>query len=457
MVPAKRARQAPGSAFVCLSTLTACCAVAVAAAPVAGSTVSAPMRSSAGQQALVSGDAFGTSLRVGKTLKSGRSARVAIGAGGACSTGQELPIHRQDLVASAKVPELESKTGVIETEADAFEAAGVTTGRTHATVHDASLLDGLITAETIEAVSETTYDGSSFGTSADGSTFVHLRVGEQEFEGEVPANTRIDLPGIGFVVLNEQLRSEDARSAGLEVNMLHVKVTEENIFGYPVGSNLLVAHAASKIALKRIQRVPGLLDGRAYGTLAKGRAAGPPEVRFDSGPTAPVAVPCRGTDGEIRTNFVADVKVPADAGVLRASEITTTAQGDILDSSAYAETTATIERANVLDGLIGARVIRAVARAELDGGDVSLSDAGSSFAELSVEGHPELGADVAPNTRVELAGLGTLWLHRVIRKPQSIEVRMIELHVRVADNDLGLKVGTTVHVGVASASVHPSR
>lgn len=275
MVLSNLARRAPGRASVrLLLALTVCAAAVVALAPIAGSTDTIRAASSAEQQPFASGEAFGTSVRIGRTLKSGKSARVAIGAGGSCSTGQELPIHREDFVGSVEVPELEITTGVIETSADAFQAAGVTTARTHATVHDASLLGGLITAREIEGVSETAYDGSSFATSAAGSTFVRLRVAGQRIDPEVPPNTRIDLAGIGFVVLNEQIRTEDERSASLEVNMVHVKVTEENPLGYPVGSNILIAHAESKVALRRLDPVPGLLDGRAYGTLAKGRVEG---------------------------------------------------------------------------------------------------------------------------------------------------------------------------------------
>lgn len=36
-------------------------------------------------------------------------------------------------------------------------------------------------------------------------------------------NTRINLPGVGYVVLNEQLRSGDGwSSSGIAVNMIHV-------------------------------------------------------------------------------------------------------------------------------------------------------------------------------------------------------------------------------------------
>ena len=108
----------------------------------------------------------------------------------------------------------------------------------------------------------------------------------------------------------------------------------------------------------------------------------------------------------------------------------------------------------MLSTLVQATAVKADAHASSSGGSPSFSDAGSSFGTLAVSGHPEVGVDVPPNTQVAIAGLGTLWLHRVIQGSNAIEVRMIELEVTVSGNALGLAVGTDVRVAVASASVH---
>src|SRR2546428_124149 len=42
-------------------------------------------------------------------------------------------------------------------------------------------------------------------------------------DGAIAPNTRMDLPGVGYVVLNEQLPTGDGvRSSGLTVNLIHV-------------------------------------------------------------------------------------------------------------------------------------------------------------------------------------------------------------------------------------------
>jgi hypothetical protein len=72
---------------------------------------------------------------------------------------------------------------------------------------------------------------------------------------------------------------------------------------------------------------------------------------------------------------------------------------------------------------------------------------------LSVRGFPEIGDDVPPNTMLILPGLGKLFLRREISRPNSIEIRMIQLIVTQA-NDLGLPPGTDIRVAVAHASAH---
>jgi len=234
--------------------------------------------------------------------------------------------------------------------------------------------------------------------------------------------------------------------------MIHVRVTQQNQLGYPLGTDIIVAHVSS--AIQQHEPVIATVDGHAYGTSAKGKVIAPVVIRLRSGQSAPISVPCLGTGGETRSNFIASVKAPSDGSVLNATAIRTTARGTVGPSSATAETTATADAATVLSTLVQATAVTADAEASSSGGSPSFSDAGSSYGSLSVAGHPDIGVDVPPNTQVTIAGLGTLWLHRVIQDSNSIEVRMIELEVTVPGNPLGLEVGTDVRVAVASASVH---
>ncbi len=100
-----------------------------------------------------------------------------------------------------------------------------------------------------------------------------------------------------------------------------------------------------------------------------------------------------------------------------------------------------------------ASLVKADAHASKINGNLSFSDTGSTFVGLSVKGFPEINDNVPPNTRLSIAGLGTLWLHRVLHTSNSIEVRMIELIV-TESNTIGIPIGTDIQVAVAEASVH---
>src|SRR3989454_120962 len=89
-----------------------------------------------------------------------------------------------------------------------------------------NILNGLITADAVIAnvMSSAAQDGAF--SNADGSTFTNLAIaGVGSLSGRSPLapNTNISLPGVGYVVLNEQIPSGDGvTSSGLTVNMIHV-------------------------------------------------------------------------------------------------------------------------------------------------------------------------------------------------------------------------------------------
>ena len=65
-----------------------------------------------------------------------------------------------------------------------------------------------------------------------------------------------------------------------------------------------------------------------------------------------------------------------------------------------------------------------------------------------------IASTVAPNTQIPLPGIGTLWLHRVFRNPNNIDIRMIEVVVQ-QDNPFGLTPGSKLQLAVAIAVAAP--
>jgi hypothetical protein len=111
-------------------------------------------------------------------------------------------------------------TSITTGQADGTVVSATTT----AEAADVNLLGGLITARTAVAVATSYVNGGGAASEATGSTLLGLVVNGLSYGDVSPAaNTRVDLPGVGYVVLNEQVATGDGVStSGLTVNLIHV-------------------------------------------------------------------------------------------------------------------------------------------------------------------------------------------------------------------------------------------
>jgi hypothetical protein len=113
-----------------------------------------------------------------------------------------------------------------------------------------NILSGLITAD--EVVANVTSSAGQSGALSDaaGSTFTNLTVAGQSFSGDqaVAPNTNVSLPGVGYVVLNEQIPTGDGvTSSGLTVNMIHVYL-QNFVAGIPTpAGEIIVGSATSSV------------------------------------------------------------------------------------------------------------------------------------------------------------------------------------------------------------------
>jgi len=140
--------------------------------------------------------------------------------------------------------------GTWVTAQDAFATA---TGATDDALSDAvssatlgtvSILNGLITVDGVVAMASSTIDNSN----AEGSSLANLVVNGTQVDDPAP-NTRLDLPGVGYVVLNEQIPT----SGGITVNMIHVVLQQPVlgllgvVTGYRTTGNIIVGSASSSV------------------------------------------------------------------------------------------------------------------------------------------------------------------------------------------------------------------
>lgn len=402
-------------------TLTTAVATAVAAAL----SVATPAQAAPSPYGF-SGVAYGTYVTVGSTVSSGPSARVEVG----CTT--QSGVVRTNTVASVNAaPAASSGTVTTEVRTVATDTAQAT--KTRSTVQNVNLLNGLITATAVNVRSETYHTSSGF-SHYNPTSFVDLVVAGSSVGATVAPNTTITLAGIGYVVLNEQIRQPQSQV----VRGLHVYVTQANTLGLAVGTQIFVGHASSAL----VGPVSGILGGFAYGSAAN------VGTTLLAGQSFPITMPCWGTNGVPRTNSGLSVSVP---GVLSSGSVVNTVKGTVNASLALSETSSEVQNASLLGGLVTADVVKASAHAKREsGGPVIVWASGSFVTNLRIAGLP---VSAAFGSTVAVPGVGTLYVGRILRATSnSIEVRMLDLYV-LQSNSFGLAVGTNVRVAVANASI----
>lgn len=119
---------------------------------------------------------------------------------------------------------------------------GTSIAQTTATVASLNLLGGLITTNAITAEVTETAQRKVVTASAEGSSFGGITVLGIPLPLNVPANTNIPLPLLGYVIINEQNLTGGVNGKAT-VNGLHIVVNTPNLLSLPVGTEIILAHA----------------------------------------------------------------------------------------------------------------------------------------------------------------------------------------------------------------------
>jgi len=140
--------------------------------------------------------------------------------------------------------------GAFVTAQDAFATAtgasddALSDAVSSATLGVVNILNGLITADGVVAMASSTLGNSN----TEGSSLANLMVNGVQLDDPAP-NTRLDLPGVGFVVLREEVPT----SGGITVNMIHVVLQQPLVdalgivTGYQTTGDIIVGSATSSV------------------------------------------------------------------------------------------------------------------------------------------------------------------------------------------------------------------
>jgi hypothetical protein len=131
-------------------------------------------------------------------------------------------------------------TTKITTSSQGDLGAGNVTSTT--TLADGEILGGVVRAHDVRIVAST-----SGGRPTATVTFGSLIVAGLAYTNPQP-NTRIEVPGVGIVIVNEQLIGGDGRDvAAIIVRAVRLQTTQPSLFDLPHGTDIIMAHAAAGV------------------------------------------------------------------------------------------------------------------------------------------------------------------------------------------------------------------
>jgi hypothetical protein len=188
------------------------------------------------------GQAFGVAVNTNTVNQ--KLAYVVLPAGEATASNQDQSVSVPGFVTAQDL------FAIVTGDADPTDGP---TAVSSATLGVVNLLNGLITADGVVAMASSSIGDAGVNSNAAGSSLANLVVGGTEVSDPAP-NTRMNLPGVGYVLLNEQRPSGDGvTTSGMTVNMIHVVLQQPvlgllgQITGYRTVGDIIVGSATSSV------------------------------------------------------------------------------------------------------------------------------------------------------------------------------------------------------------------
>src|ERR1041384_497519 len=198
----------------------------------------------------------------------------------------------------------------------------------------------------------------------------------------------------------------------------------------------LLSLAAIGLLVGATSARPNSVSGEAFGISVN--AAG-----VTVGPTPHVVLP---PDGGMVSDQLLRIAVPNAAASSTLGVVTT---GSIGPGTASAQSSATVEGASLLNGLVTATLVVAMSSSAADGSTATSTSAGSTLIGLSINGSSPADVTPPPNTRISIPG-GTVILNEQIASGDGVHTSALTvntIHIVLTDA-LGTITGDII---VASA------
>ena len=257
----------------------------------------------------------------------------------------------------------------------------------------------------------------------------------------IPKNYQVTIPGVANVTLNYVANTrtdEVVTTMGGAIVLNLIKPYD----GFPAGARVIVNPVTQYLVAQTPTSGVKTL-GRAYGTRVHANVGD--RVQVFSDPTARRITPYGSSQGETLRTSTANVNVP---GLLTTGVVESTSWS-VKDTVGNGEirNTNRIAGLNVLNGLIRADAIKVSNTGKIQDGQWS-SQLRMTTVNLVVAGR-QIPVDVAPNTSIDVAGLGRVTLNWQGKAPSQRISRIDALRIKLDTARAGLPAGAVVEVSVA--------
>lgn len=307
------------------------------------------------------------------------------------------------------------------------------------------LLRPLLEVDGLHAVARSRARIGSATSDTDESFFGAIRIAGLNLPLHIAPNTRIQLLGLGTIVLNEQIEFNTGPvNSYAEVNMVDITLGLNNLLHQPAGTRILIGHS---ISADNIVSVLAAMHAHAYGLTAELGVGNLASVQLGHLPNTEIGC----TGGTNSANAI-DLHL---AGLVDAGIADTSASGklDAATSKVEVSSSEKIVNLSLLSGFIRVGLLQADARAVYS--STSRQSSGDFQASrIAIGGLRLLSHIYAPDLRVNLPGLGYVIFDEIIPNKAGIGYAINALDIYVtASNRWHLAVGLRVIIGHVDAGI----
>lgn len=284
-------------------------------------------------------------------------------------------------------------------------------------------LGSLLEMKGAESFSRAIHKDDGFETKAY-SKFAAVKIGGVSVPSllDPRPNTKVTVPGLGYIVLNRVVNTKTEQSASASSAAVLIHSTVKNKY---IPKNSTVAALLTKAAVGGA--APAMLRGQAYTTQAK------VGDMVKSGKTS-WQTTCMGTNGKVSSDSVAGITIPKVAKVGAAN---TQHAGTLRSDLVSGWMKSTLAGVNLRDGKVELGAISTrTAATKLASGDYRTSWT-TEIASLRIDGK-EVPVPKAPNQEITIPGVGKLTFNKVSKQTGYVSVTAVTIELTAVDTVLEL-------------------